>query len=151
MLGGAARPLHHTGKPVATTASASRVALSVTHAATPRNRSRSARMSPRVPTSPFPSPSMQRIAPAGQSSMATRWWLSGEPRMDGAERSSRMGMKRTVYASPTIRPWSGASGATPRMAVARRPRLMSCMVMVAVLQPARASRISGFMEPPEGG
>ena len=30
MLGGAARPLHQTGKPVATTASASRVALSVT-------------------------------------------------------------------------------------------------------------------------
>ena len=59
-----------TGIPAATISSISRMAPSVTAAATPRRASRITILPPRRPTSRLPPDSIRNTAPSGQSSMA---------------------------------------------------------------------------------
>ena len=100
--GGAAMPLHHTGRPLPITPAPSRTTPSVTRPATPRFCMREHRMSPKMPASVTPIASTTTMQPAGMSSIAPRV-ERGFAHDAGVARSSRAGTKRIVNASPTRR------------------------------------------------
>ena len=130
--GGAAAPLHHTGRQVASTPATSRTTPSVTSAATFRLAMRAHRMSPKMPASVTPIESTTAMQPAGMSSMAARVEI-GDDHDSGVARSSRAGTKRSVKARPTSRGCPGRSGRVPRSQTLRRPFFSRMVVSVAVV------------------
>src|SRR5580704_2269784 len=138
--GGAAAPLHQTGKPVPSTPATSRTTPSVTSAATPRTFIRAQRMSPKIPASVMPMASTTAMQPGGMASMAARV-ETGELQDSGVARSSRTGTKRSVNAGPTKRFWPGRSGLVPRSQTLRRPFFSSTVVSVAVAMEARVAAV----------
>src|ERR1700674_4908678 len=143
--GGAAKPSHHTGRPVPSTPSRSRTTPSVTSAATPRLTMRAHRISPKMPASVTPMASTTAMQPSGMASIAVRVEI-GDDQDSGVARSSRAGTKRRVKAGPTSRGCPGRSGREPRIQTFRRPFLSRTVVMVAVDTRERVLIASGVRD-----
>src|SRR5471032_979262 len=143
--GGAAKPSHHTGKPVPSTPSRSRTTPSVTNAATPRLTMRAQRISPKIPASVTPMASTTAMQPSGIASIAVRVEI-GNDQDSGVARSSRAGTKRKVKAGPTSRGCPGVSGREPRNQTFRKPFLSRTVVMVAVETRERVLIASGVRD-----
>src|SRR3954447_10851443 len=140
--GGAAKPSHHTDRPVPSTPSTSRTTPSVISAATPRLTMRAHRMSPKMPASLTPIASTTAIQPCGIASIAVRVEI-GDDQDSGVARSSRDGTKRNVKAGPTSRGNPGRSGLAPRIQTFRRPFFNRTVVMVPVDTRDRVATASG--------
>src|SRR4051795_8695153 len=140
--GGAAKPSHHTGKPVPSTPSRSRTTPSVTSPATPLLTMRAQRISPKIPASVTPIASTTAMQPSGIASMAVRVEI-GDDQDSGVARSSRAGTKRSVNAGPTSLGNPGRSGRDPRSQMLRRPFLSRTVVIVPVDTRERVATASG--------
>src|SRR6202165_215179 len=143
--GGAAKPSHHTGKPVPSTPSRSRTTPSVTSAATPRLAIRAHRMSPKMPASVTPMASTTAMQPSGMASIAVRVEI-GDDQDSGVARSSRARTKRSVKADTTSRFCPGRSGREPRIQTFLSPFLRRTVVIVAVDTPERVLIASGVRD-----
>src|ERR1700704_4222448 len=132
--GGAAKPSHHTGRPVPSTPSRSRTTPSVTRAATPRLTMRAQRMSPKMPASLTPMASTTAMQPSGMASIAVRVEI-GDDHDSGVARSSRAGTKRRVKGGP----------AQPRLPRPQRTRAPQPDISQALLEKDRGDGRGGHV------